>query len=284
MSQGSPSAQRVIAILNFFADHPGQAFSLTDLVRSLRLSRATAHAFLTTLANAGYLYRATDKTYVLGPALAAIGQVASEYFSPLQVAQPEMRRLADEFDVVCSAVFRDGKDIVVRDRATSRSNLGFTLPSGGRLPLRPPFGGIFFAASPQAVIEQWFERLDPPGLPDQWSIMMQGLAFAREHGFQFTIRTMREQPTDMSSDWLFVEQVEDRPILLATSLDPQAPYQLASVTAPVLGPQDKVAFVLALVGFNGVYTGEQVAGIGKRLREAAERISGFLGGKRGLLG
>jgi DNA-binding IclR family transcriptional regulator len=280
MSQGSPSAQRVIAILNFFADHPGQAFSLTDLVRSLRLSRATAHAFLTTLANAGYLYRATDKTYVLGPALAAIGQVASEYFSPLQIAQPEMRRLADEFDVVCSAVFRDGRDIVVRDRATSRSNLGFSLPSGGRLPLRPPFGGIFFARAPQGSVEQWFERLDPPGLPDQWSVMMQGLAFVREHGFQFTIRTMREQPDSMSPDWLFVEQVEDRPILLGTSLDPQASYQLASVTAPVFGPQDKVAFVLALVGFNGVFTGDQVAGIGKSLREASERISGFLGGVR----
>jgi DNA-binding IclR family transcriptional regulator len=280
MSQGSPSAQRVIAILNFFADHPGQAFSLTDLVRSLRLSRATAHAFLTTLANAGYLYRATDKTYVLGPALAGIGQVASEYFSPLQVAQPEMRKLADEFDVVCSAVFRDGKDIVVRERATSRSNLGFTLPSGGRLPLRPPFGGIFFAAAPQVVVEQWFERLDPPGLPDQWSIMTQGLAFVREHGFQFTIRTMREQPADMSSDWLFVEQVEDRPILLATSLDPQASYQIASVTAPIFGAQDKVAFVLALVGFNGVYNGGQVAAIGMQLREAAARISEFLGGHR----
>lgn len=278
MSQGSPSAQRVIAILNFFADHPGQAFSLTDLVRSLRLSRATAHAFLTTLANAGYLYRATDKTYVLGPALAAIGQVANEHFSPLQVAQPEMRRLADEFDVVCSAVFRDGKDIVVRERATSRSNLGFTLPSGGRLPLRPPFGGIFFAAAPDSVIERWFEQLDPPGLPDQWTIMEQGLAFVRQHGFQFTIRTMREQPQDMSSDWLFVEQVEDRPILLATSLDLKERYQLASVTAPVFGPQNKVAFVLALVGFHTVHTGEQVAAIGGRLHGAAARISEFLGG------
>jgi len=279
MSQGSPSAQRVIAILNFFADHPGQAFSLTDLVRSLRLSRATAHAFLTTLANAGYLYRATDKTYVLGPALAAIGQVASEHFSPLQVAQPEMRWLADEFDVVCSAVFRDGADIVVRERATSRSNLGFTLPSGGRLPLRPPFGGIFFAGAPQAAVEQWFEQLDPPGLPDQWLALMDGLSFARQNGFQFTTRTMREQPADMSADWLFVEQVEDRPILLATSLDPKANYQLASVTAPVLGPQDKVAFVLALVGFNGVYSGEQVVHIGCSLRDATGRISEFLGGK-----
>ena len=85
MPHGSPSAQRVIAILNFFADHPGQAFTLTDLVRSLRLSRATAHAFLTTLADAGYLYRASDKSYVLGPVLATIGDVAKSHFSPLQI-------------------------------------------------------------------------------------------------------------------------------------------------------------------------------------------------------
>ena len=114
---------RVAAILNFIADHPGQAFALTDLVRALKLSRATCHALLTGLVDVGYLYRTTDKTYVLGPALAAIGRTAAEHFSPLQVAQPEMRSLADEFDIVCGAYFLEGDTIHLRERAASLSHV-----------------------------------------------------------------------------------------------------------------------------------------------------------------
>lgn len=280
MAQGSPSAHRVIAILNFFADHPGQAFTLTDLVRSLHLSRATAHAFLTTLADAGYLFRASDKSYVLGPALAAIGQVAGEHCSPIQIAQPEMRGLADEFDAVCSAVFRDGNEIVVRERATSRSNLGFTLPHEGRLPLRPPFGGIFFASLPESAVDAWLAQLDPPAAKEQREEMLRGIAFVRKHGYQFTMRTPREQPQDLSADWLFIEQADERPILLATAIDRDETYRLASVTSPVFGADGNVAFVLALVGFTGNRTGEEIDAIGRRLHEAAERISGFLGAWR----
>lgn len=279
MPSGSPSAQRVIAILNFFADHPGQAFTLTDLVRSLRISRATAHAFLTTLADAGYLYRASDKSYVLGPALAAIGQVATTHFSPLQVAQPEMRRLADEFDAVCSAIFRERGDIVVRERATSHSNLGFTMPRGGRLPLRPPFGGIFFAASTVAAVDAWLAQIDPPAAPGQRDEMLAGLDFVKEHGYQFTVRTPHKQPEDMSSAWLFMESLDDRPVLLRSSLDAAASYALSAVTAPVFGPDGHVAFVLALMGFTGDRAGTEIAAIGERLRGAADRVGGFLGNK-----
>lgn len=279
MPSGSPSAQRVIAILNFFGDHPGQAFTLTDLVRSLRLSRATAHAFLTTLADAGYLYRASDKSYVLGPALAAIGQVATTHFSPLQVAQPEMRRLADEFDAVCSAIFRERGDIVVRERATSHSNLGFTLPRGGRLPLRPPFGGIFFVSSPVSAVDAWLDQLDPPAVRGHRDEMLAGIEFVKDHGYQFTVRTPTEQPEGMTSDWLFLESMDDRPILLRSSLDETVSYALSSVTAPVFGPDGSVAFVLALVGFTDDRTGAEIAAIGERLRDAADRVAGFLGNK-----
>src|SRR6201996_6559690 len=98
MSQSSPSVDRVVSVLNFFAEHPGQAFSFTDIVRSLKLGRATCHALLTSLVDARYLFRNSDKSYVIGPALVELGQIAKEHFSPLQAAQSEMRDIADEFD------------------------------------------------------------------------------------------------------------------------------------------------------------------------------------------
>src|ERR1700756_2891460 len=114
MARSSPAVRRIASILDFVADHPGQSFTLTDLVRALRLSRATCHGLLTGLVEAGYLYRANDKSYVLGPALAAIGEVAKEHFSPLQIAQSEIRALADEFGVTCMASFRENLDVIVR--------------------------------------------------------------------------------------------------------------------------------------------------------------------------
>src|SRR3954469_5764148 len=103
MSKSPPGVRRIVSILNFFADHPEQSFTLTDLVRALRLSHATCHGLLVGLVEAGYLYRTNDKSYVLGPALAAIGEVAKEHFSPLQITQSEIRALADEFGVTCIA-------------------------------------------------------------------------------------------------------------------------------------------------------------------------------------
>ena len=114
MARSSPGVQRVAAILNFIVDHPGQAFTLTDLVRALKLSRATCHALLTGLVEVGYLYRASDKNYMLGPALVAIGKIALEHASPLQVAQPEMRVLADEFDTMCAAYFEPAQRVTGR--------------------------------------------------------------------------------------------------------------------------------------------------------------------------
>src|ERR1700740_1652704 len=90
MARSSPGVRRVAAILNFIADHPGQAFTLTDLIRALKFSRATCHALLTGLVEVVYLYRASDKQYVLGPALVAIGRNAVEHASPVQIVQPEM--------------------------------------------------------------------------------------------------------------------------------------------------------------------------------------------------
>ncbi|MFD2135638.1 helix-turn-helix domain-containing protein [Novosphingobium resinovorum] len=161
MSRSSPGVARVAAILNFIADHPGQAFALTDLVRALKLSRATCHALLTGLVDVGYLYRTTDKTYVLGPALAAIGRTAAAHFSPLQVAQPEMRSLADEFDVVCGAYFLEGDVIHLRERAASLSHIGYPVPLGTRMPLRWIQAMTFFARSARDA-DAWVSRADPP--------------------------------------------------------------------------------------------------------------------------
>ena len=98
MSRLSPAVARTVAVLNFFADHPGQAFTLTDIVSSLNIIRATCHALLAALVEAGYLYRSNSKTYLLGSALARLAEAARGSLSPLQVAAPEIRALPPPSD------------------------------------------------------------------------------------------------------------------------------------------------------------------------------------------
>ena len=133
MTQCSPGVERVAAILNFMAEHPDHAVTVSDLVRALKISRSTCHTLVASLVQVGYLHRTSDRTYVLGPSLALVGQIAARHASPLLVAQPEMRSLAEEFDVICSAFFREGDHLVVRERAASGSNLGWSSPKGARV-------------------------------------------------------------------------------------------------------------------------------------------------------
>jgi DNA-binding IclR family transcriptional regulator len=280
MARSSPGVRRVAAILNFMADHPGQAFALTDLVRALKLSRATCHALLTGLVEVGYLYRASDKTYVLGPALAAIGRTAAANFSPLQVAQPEMRQLADRFDVVCSAVFLEGDSIVIRERAASVSHVGYSAPLGTRAKLRSPFAAAFFAWSPDDA-EEWLDRENPPPNAEQREALKESMEFGREHGFLAFLRNPAVASAERAAEQVFGAESGEFPVLLAKSMAPDEHYPLISITAPVFERAGKVAFVIGLMGVNRRIRGQEVLQIANELRGACGRISDFISGVDG---
>jgi DNA-binding IclR family transcriptional regulator len=278
MSRSSPGVHRVAAILNFIADHPGQAFALTDLVRALKLSRATCHALLTGLVDVGYLYRTTDKTYVLGPALAALGRTALEHFSPLQVAQPEMRSLADEFDVVCAAYFLEGDMIHLRDRAASLSHVGYPVPLGTRMKLRSPQAVAFFAWAPEQA-EAWLARVEPKPTAERRALMFQAMAFTREHGFAILLR---RPGFDMSGDVYDREpgaDTDEIPVAPIAEVTPAAVYAVGALMAPIFDAGGQVSFCLLMAGFQEPMTGERVMRAGDRLRAACERISDFVAGR-----
>ena len=66
----APGVERVVAVLNFLAAHPDESFTLSELARRLDLNKATCHALLMPLTQAGYLLRhPTRMNYTLGPAL-----------------------------------------------------------------------------------------------------------------------------------------------------------------------------------------------------------------------
>jgi DNA-binding IclR family transcriptional regulator len=276
MSRSSPGVRRVAAVINFFADHPGQTFTLTDLVRALKVSRATCHGLLAGLVEAGYLYRTSDKHYLLGPALVSIGEVAKAHFSPLQAAQPEMRALADEFDAVCSASFREHGDVVVRERAAALSHLGFSVPRGTRLPLIPQFAGLFFVWSSPAEVQAWLKELEPPATEAQRASMIEGIELLRRHGYLVGVRNERVPQDDTSVKWLMGAGQGEPPILTTSEIDPEQTYPFVSVQGPVYDGRRRVAFVIGLQGFTGHRTGAEIERIAQRLRETCDRMTSFM--------
>jgi DNA-binding IclR family transcriptional regulator len=269
----------VAAILNFIVDHPGQAFTLTDLVKALKLSRATCHALLTGLVEVGYLYRASDKNYILGPALASIGRIALQHASPLQVAQPEMRALADEFDVFCAAYFREGDEIIVRDRAASVSHVGWSVPKPGtRLKLRAPFSSIYYAWSPEAEVEAWLETCQPPPTAEHRKEMADGMRFLRDHGYSVHVRNPDAVRQDRPQEQLFREESTVFPTLVQPSLEDDKQYPMVAMVAPVFGEYGQIVFVLGLSGFINPSSGAEIAKIGERLITVCNRISAFITG------
>lgn len=277
MSRSSPGVRRVAAILNFIADHPGQAFALTDLVRALKLSRATCHALLTGLVDVGYLYRTSDKTYVLGPALAAIGRTAAEHFSPLQVAQPEMRTLADEFDVVVGAYFLEGDMLHLRDRAASVSHVGYPIPLGTRMKLRSVQAVVFFAWA-QKDAEAWLQNANPKPTEERQKLMFEAMDFARENGFV----ALNRRPGDVVrpiAEQISGTETDELPVIPVAAIDPDTIYPIGGIMAPIFDAKGRVSFALVMAGFHNVMTGSQVMETGIRLKEACERISSFVAGR-----
>jgi DNA-binding IclR family transcriptional regulator len=275
MSRSSPGVRRVAAILNFIADHPGQAFALTDLVRALRLSRATCHALLTGLVDVGYLYRTSDKTYVLGPALAAIGRTASANFSPLQVAQPEMRALADAFDVVCGAYFLEGDTVHLRDRAASVSHVGYPVPLGNRHALPRTLAPVFHAGSRREALH-WYTA--KALAPEQRAAFEATLDFAADRGF--TVIVFRPGYVNHANDLPVLDSRSyDEPVEALSALDANENYRIAALFAPIFDVRGDVSFALGMAGFGGSRTGAEIEQAGRRLREACNRVSTFLSGR-----
>jgi DNA-binding IclR family transcriptional regulator len=187
MARPSPGTRRVISLLKLLAIHPGTAFSLTDIVKALKMNRATCHSLLAELVDTGFLYRTSDKLYLLGPAAAELGRAASNPLPPVHVVRPEARALADMYDVVCVAVSREHNDVVHWERAASASHLDRPPDAWLRIPLRPPFAGVFLAWTPEGEVEAWLDRLMPAPTAGERRRTHEQIAFVRRHGFQFAV-------------------------------------------------------------------------------------------------
>lgn len=291
MARPSPAVERTTAILDFLAAHPTEPWSLSELARRLDLNKATAHALLSALTDAGYLVRhPVRKDYALGPALIGVGRAALEQYPVVDFARPEMRRLADDTGLACLATASVDGDMVILERVGTARPLTVSVAVGQRVPIAPPFGTAFVAWETSEAIEQWLARAGSPVTDAERARYDAALAAVRDRGYsvtldadahaRFTRATSSGDARVASRDDVgaLVDELGHQDYLVI-DLDPTSTYRVNHIAAPVFDPDGQVSVLLALIGFRGPVTGAEVAARAERLVEGATTVTQSVHGR-----
>ena len=284
MARANPGTERTVALLNFLASRPRERFGLSELSRRLGMSKATAHAQVSALTDAGYLLRhPADKTYSLGPALIAVGNAAAaRQYDVVEEARASMARLADELDVQCVASAAYGGEMVMLARAGRIDPLGVTVEVGGRIPLVPPLGTVFMAWSDPDEIDAWLRRLGPDTGETELGRYRDAISTVRRRGYSLGLdsasraRLQASRVPDRQLSGVVDELGHEEYILL--ELEQSASYDLSLVAAPVFGADARVVLAVTLFGFRAALRGRDVPAVAGRLCEETTSITKAIGG------
>jgi DNA-binding IclR family transcriptional regulator len=290
MARRAPAVERSIAILNLLASRPEQRFSLSEIARDLGLNKATLHAILFSLTEAGYLVREEgSKTYTLGPALIAVGNSALETYPAARAALPEMESLSADLGLDCVASAAIHGEIVILTRTGTPGPFGINVQPGQRIPLTPPLGTVFVAWSPPEEIDRWLASVGPSvpgGRLERYraaveEVRARGYSIGLARGeYRRLVEALRAAGDDgpRASMEEGVEGLRTDEYALI-ELDRAESYRLNHIGAPVFGPDGDVALALFLIGFQDQIPAEQVPKYADRLMEACATITRAIKGR-----
>jgi IclR family pca regulon transcriptional regulator len=134
----SQSLERGLAILALYTSGR-PLLGVSQIARSLDLSRSTAHRYVATLAALGYLQQDRDtKRYRLGPRVLDLGFSAINSMDVREISAPHLQLLSDETGHTVNMAILDGADIVYIERCRAsrpgQREIDLNLHIGARLP------------------------------------------------------------------------------------------------------------------------------------------------------
>ena len=161
----SQSLERGLAILSsYHADRP--LIGVSEFSRELDLSRSTAHRYVTTLAQLGYLQQDHEsKRYRLGPKVLDLGFSALSAMDLLEIAAPHLRRLSDDTQRTVNLAILEGTDVVYVERYRAsrpgQQEIDLNLHVGARLPAYcTAMGKAILAFLPEDRLAKLIRRID----------------------------------------------------------------------------------------------------------------------------
>ncbi|WP_236794703.1 IclR family transcriptional regulator [Amycolatopsis sp. GM8] len=295
MSPAALAASRAIAVLDFFTAHPRRSFTLSELSVSLGINLASLSSVLRSLTDTGYLTRhPRHKTYELGAALLAIGQAANQRHPFVELARPEMRRLAETIGTECVGSVVVGDEILMLALAGRPSARSYALALGDRVPLVPPFGQVFLAWSNPAAIESWITRgLGESVRSPERGRLLDSLRHVHARGYAVNLASpeldkvrvilagLARRPRDgalRAQLAVAVQSVGDDYELVDEKPDRRYPVSL--ISAPVFGENGEVVFAITACGLPEV-SGHELRRIGDEIASAGRMVTRQIGGVAG---
>jgi IclR family pca regulon transcriptional regulator len=181
-------ARGLEVIKSFDELHP--VLGISEVAERANLARPTAHRFLLTLEELGYVISTPDG-YMLTPKIVDLGMAYISSRGIFNFAQPHMEKLVHELDQSCSLSQLDGSDIVIISRVTVPKIINLAVTVGARLPaVGTSTGHVLLAELDDTKIE---EVIATPSLSifvpaHQYTKeeLFQQIKFTRQHGYSLS--------------------------------------------------------------------------------------------------
>ncbi len=250
----APMVERAFRLLNLLSESE-DGLTLSDLARSLGMSKGSIHGLLKTLESGGVIEQVEERRFVLGSRIYDLGQAYIQRAGLRRFALPAMHRLAASTgETVClGKVEQAGVRIVecVIDEG-EQSALHIAASRGQRVPLlAAATGSVVLASWPVARREAYLREHSPP---------------------RFTERTL----TDAQQLLKRAEEVAQ------TGIGYDNEEYLAgvnAVAAPIYGSGETLVGLLWIVGFASRFHDESLQRAAQQLRVEAQAVSRALGAR-----
>jgi DNA-binding IclR family transcriptional regulator len=230
------------------------ARNLGDIMEATGLTKSTAHRLVRSLERHGFLFYVGGRGYALGPRLLRLAATAMRELPLRQLARPFLEQLARTTGESAQLYVREGDRRVCVDAVEGANELRTFVPVGATLPLtKGSAGKVFLAWGP------------PPGDPA-----------TEDPAFGYPV--FGYPATDEST-------IDDLSPALHTTrrrgwADSYGERQegVASVSAPVFGPEGHLLAAVSVSGPQARLGGMQARRYAPAVQEAARQIEAALGG------
>jgi len=290
MATAVPALRRADQILRLLCAEPGRALTVSAMAAASGMPKATCFAQLACLAELGWVEREeSSKTYRPGPELVHLGWASIEQVPGVDVARREMFALTERLDVGCFACRLVGTDMVILDRAGAESR-EFDLPSldALRVPATPPLGSVYFAWSPQPVIDDWLARVGGTAGAPEFEAHRRALAAIRARGYSIGGGMEVALQVEQLIERIGRSSASERLELAITVADlvrgapggQHAEYPVTHLIAPAFDAAGRVVLTLTIVGRPGQVNGGNVENFARPLLASLGRVTAAIGGRR----
>ncbi|MEO8694785.1 MAG: helix-turn-helix domain-containing protein [Acidimicrobiales bacterium] len=282
----SPTATRVVEILDFLASRPSESFTTSQLARALDQNRTTCQSVLLSLESAGWVRRTNEKAYSLGSSAIVAGQAALAALPFLDDIETELESLHAEFGVEAVASVKTDDQMVVVARVGPDRTLVPSLHVGLTVPLVPPFG-LAFVAWDDDAFDRWLRRGTDTLSDADIDRLRRAATVVRGLGYCVTLdRTSRARLAAAIRDLDLAVRSPDararRDQLVDTlahdeyvmvDIEHQADQPVSQISAPVFGADGRVLATLSVMAFPHELLVEDMPRVAGRLRTSAQAVA-----------